>query len=162
MTEQLVLPNVYVLARERERPDRILLQQRWKPVSDPVNSGRWELPGGKWRAFESIADCALRELLEETGLDDAVVEVARSDHELLGDRVQVTDAVQLVQMIEGPYPSLLAVVNAVASGQPNVTGDGSRDAQWIRQDRLIEMMLRAPDSFTALSFAALRHRLVPQ
>lgn len=156
--EQLVLPNVYVVARERERPERVLLQQRWKPQSDPANSGRWELPGGKWRAFETIAACAARELQEETGLVDVDVLGARSDHELLGDRVQVSAGVQLVQMIEGPYPSVLAVVDAIASGLPRTTGDGSRAAQWVDETRLRDMILSEPETFTALSHAALRHR----
>lgn len=156
--EQLVLPNVYVLAREREHPSRVLLQQRWKPDADPANSGRWELPGGKWRAFETIASCAARELREGTGLFDVDIRGHRSDHELLGDTVQVSERVQLVQMIEGPYPSLLAVVDAVASGQPRATGDGSRGAQWIEESQLRDMLLTEPETFTALSYAALSHR----
>ncbi|MGZ0067606.1 NUDIX hydrolase [Microbacterium arborescens] len=161
MTEQLVLPNVYVLAREREHPTRLLLQQRWKPSSDPVNSGRWELPGGKWRAFEPIASCAVRELQEETGLVDIQVLGARSDHELLGDEVQVSGGVQLVQMLAGPYPSLLAVVDAVASGAPHAEGDGSRAAQWMEETVVRDLMRSEPETFTALTFAALAQRFSP-
>ncbi|NWL10630.1 hypothetical protein DM793_04850 [Paenarthrobacter nitroguajacolicus] len=162
MVEQLVLTNVYALVRDRHNPSRILLQQRWKPESDPANSGRWELPGGKWRAFESLAACAEREVEEETGLREVEVQVSQTDHELLGDKVQVSDAIQLVQMLQGPYPSLLAIVDVLASGLPHSTGDGSREVQWLDQETLIEMMQNEPQTFTALSFAALRHRLLVQ
>lgn len=160
MAEQLVLTNVYAFVRDRNDPKRILIQQRWKPDSDPANSGRWELPGGKWRAFEQLTACAAREVEEETGLSEVVVCVQQTNHELLGDRVQVTDAVQLVQMLHGPYPSLLAVVDVVASGAPQTAGDGSRDAQWVDERALVEMLTQEPETFTALSFAALHHRLI--
>lgn len=160
VAEQLVLTNVYALVRDRNDSKQILIQQRWKPDSDPANSGRWELPGGKWRAFEPLTACAVREVEEETGLRDVTVHVDQTEHTLLGDRVQVTDSVQLVQMLQGPYPSLLAVVDVVATGMPQAAGDGARDAQWVDEHELLEMLTREPESFTALSFAALRHRLV--
>lgn len=49
----------------RDEANRILLGKRNK---DPQR-GSWILPGGKIRAFESVADAAARELYEETGLE---------------------------------------------------------------------------------------------
>lgn len=159
MAEQLVLPNVYAVIRDRNSPDFIVLQKRWKPDSDPANTGRWELPGGKWRAFESLIDCARREVAEETGLHEVEVVVSQNSYELLGDQVEVTSAVQLVQMIQGPYPSVLAVVDVIATGVPSVAGDGSRDAQWVHEDKILTLLQEQPDDFTALTFAALKHWL---
>src|ERR1035438_2766446 len=48
----------------QDEDNRILLGKRNK---DPQR-GRWVLPGGKIRPFESIAEAAARELEEETGL----------------------------------------------------------------------------------------------
>jgi 8-oxo-dGTP diphosphatase len=46
------------------RGDKVLLMQRRKPP----NLGLWVAPGGKLEWNESPAECARRELLEETGL----------------------------------------------------------------------------------------------
>jgi 8-oxo-dGTP diphosphatase len=58
------LPRVGSALIVRDEANRILLGKRNK---DPQR-GNWVLPGGKIHAFESIADAAVRELAEETGL----------------------------------------------------------------------------------------------
>ncbi|MFG2994583.1 NUDIX domain-containing protein [Streptomyces sp. NPDC048257] len=45
---------------------RVLLQRR-------TDNGAWALPGGKMELGESIGDCAVRETLEETGIEVEVV-----------------------------------------------------------------------------------------
>jgi 8-oxo-dGTP diphosphatase len=64
------LPRVGSALIVRDEANRILLGKRNK---DPQR-GNWVLPGGKIHAFESIAEAAMRELAEETGL---TVEVER-------------------------------------------------------------------------------------
>ena len=59
------LPRVGSAVIVRDEANRILLGKRNK---DPQR-GSWILPGGKIKAFESIAEAAMRELQEETGLD---------------------------------------------------------------------------------------------
>lgn len=44
---------------------RLLLQRK---AAGRFGGGRWNAPGGKLRVDESPADCAVREVLEETGL----------------------------------------------------------------------------------------------
>lgn len=58
------LPRIGSALLVRDEANRILLGKRNK---DPQR-GAWVIPGGKIRAFESIADAAVRELAEETGL----------------------------------------------------------------------------------------------
>jgi len=58
------LPRVGSALLVQDEARRILLGQRNK---DPQR-GSWVIPGGKIHAFESIAEAAVRELHEETGL----------------------------------------------------------------------------------------------
>lgn len=64
------LPRVGSALIVKDEANRILLGRRAK---DPMR-GSWILPGGKIRAFETIAEAAEREMLEETGL---IVQVER-------------------------------------------------------------------------------------
>lgn len=58
------LPRIGSALLVQDEANRILLGQRNK---DPQR-GSWVIPGGKIHAFESIAEAAVRELQEETGL----------------------------------------------------------------------------------------------
>ena len=58
------LPRVGSALLVRNEANQILLGKRNK---DPQR-GNWVIPGGKIHAFESIAEAAVRELREETGL----------------------------------------------------------------------------------------------
>jgi len=58
------LPRIGSALLVQDERNRILLGQRNK---DPQR-GYWVIPGGKIHAFERIAEAAVRELQEETGL----------------------------------------------------------------------------------------------
>lgn len=45
-----------------DEANRVLLQRR-------TDNGMWALPGGKMELGESLADCGVRETVEETGVD---------------------------------------------------------------------------------------------
>lgn len=159
--ESLVIPNVYGLVRPTDEPvDRILLQERWKPDTDPDNSGRFELPGGKWRAFEPALACLQREVAEETGLQVDASDVLPRTVTLGTDRVDVLTPPMVVQMTSGPYPSVLFVFPCTASGTPSSRGDGARNAAWHEVNRIREMLASKPDRFTALTYAILQQALV--
>ncbi len=156
MSELLVIPNVYgIVLSEDGNELSILLQKRWKPESDPTNTGGWELPGGKWRAWESAQDCLRREVMEESGVtvDRFRRAVVSTDHN--GQKVQRVEPLVVVQMLEGPYPSIILVLEATGSGTPAERGDGSRDAQWVPLRTLEDRLRTDKADFTPLSFAAL-------
>ena len=48
--------------------DKILMLKR-------MDNGKWTMPGGTMELDESLIDCAIREVKEETGLDVQVKEV---------------------------------------------------------------------------------------
>ena len=87
-TENWLLPNssprfIDVCAAVIERDHRILVARR----SEKMHlAGKWEFPGGKVEAGETLAACIVREMLEELGMTVGnpqcltVVEHADSDH----------------------------------------------------------------------------------
>lgn len=58
-----------VFAVVRDTRDRLLLTRR-------VDTGNWELPGGKIEPGETVTDAAVREVAEETGVPIAVTGLA--------------------------------------------------------------------------------------
>ena len=156
-TETFVLPNVYGLIRNGS--GGVLIQRRWKPDTDPNTLGLWELPGGKWRAGESAQDCLRRELKEECDLELSSVEGTFARHEHLDQLVETSSPLLIVQMLAGPYVSVLTIYAGFSNGQPAAQGDGARDAQFMDLPDLKRALTSRASEFTALSFAALRELL---
>lgn len=152
-SETLVLPNVYGLIRDSA--GGVLIQRRWKPRSDPDTLGMWELPGGKWRAGESAQDCLQRELQEECGLGLSSVDGRFVKHSHLGQHVETSTPLLVVQMLVGPYTSVLVIYSGFSNGQPAPQGDGARDAHFMKLADLQHALTADADTFTALSYAAL-------
>lgn len=158
--EALVIPNVYGLVTcDSAHGRQILLQERWKPESDPDNSGKLELPGGKWRAWESSADCLRREVSEETGLNITVDQSHVSEMTQGEDIVEVIEPLIVVQMTKGPYPSVITLLRGTAEGTPISQGDGSRNASWHDVDEVRRLMEQSPERFTTLTLAMLREAM---
>ena len=63
------MDTIVVTAAIIERNGRILVTRR---LPDTHLAGRWEFPGGKCHAGESLADCMIRELKEELNVDATV------------------------------------------------------------------------------------------
>lgn len=152
--ETFVLPNVYGLIK-RSDESGVLIQRRWKPETDPDNLGKWELPGGKWRADESAEDCLRRELQEEAGIDVSSVDGLFTHCEHLGQRVE-TSVPTLV--VKGRI-SALVIYTGYCDEQPAAEGDEARDATFMDVSELKNALREQPDTFTALTFAALTELL---
>jgi 8-oxo-dGTP diphosphatase len=113
------LPRIGSALLVRDEVNRILLGKRNK---DPQR-GNWIIPGGKIHAFESIAEAAARELLEETGL---VVEV--------GDHFNV------YEIINPPNEHRIVIYSwgKVVGGEPKASDDIS-ELKFFELDELGEV-----------------------
>jgi len=93
---------------------RILLVRR----ANPPDAGKWGFPGGKIEWGETIADAAVREIMEETGV-----------------RAAYRTAFTAVDCFDGPADNphrhfiLIAVLCAWAFGEP-VAGDDALETRW--------------------------------
>src|SRR5260370_29292526 len=98
------LPRVGSALLVRDEANRILLGKRNK---DPQR-GSWVIPGGKIEAFESIAEAAVREIKEETGLE-----------------VDVQDQFRVYEIIEPPEEHRLIIYSwgRVIEGTPQASDD---------------------------------------
>jgi 8-oxo-dGTP diphosphatase len=97
------------------RGDDVLLVSR----KNPPDVGKWGFPGGKIEFGESVADAAVRELREETGVQGYFNCV-----------VTVVDEI----VIDGAMPYhfiLIAVLCTWQAGEP-VAADDAEEARWIR------------------------------
>ncbi|UGV28501.1 NUDIX domain-containing protein [Rhodopseudomonas boonkerdii] len=98
----------------------VLLVQR----ANPPDAGYWGFPGGKIEFGESIAQAAIRELHEETGI-----------HASAGPIVTTIDAFDRGGRDIRAHHILIAVLCDWISGEPNARDD-ARDALWFELSEL--------------------------
>lgn len=68
-TKVLLTTDIVLFTIQQERLKVLLVRRATEP-----HKGSWALPGGFVHKGESLAECAHRELLEETGVDEAYLE----------------------------------------------------------------------------------------
>lgn len=97
------------------RGDQVLLVRR----ANPPDAGRWGFPGGKIERGETIAQAAIRELMEETAVQAQALAVLTAV-----DAFDHDDSGALRR-----HFILIAVVCRWISGEP-VAGDDALEAAW--------------------------------
>lgn len=108
------------------RGDNVLLIKRGKPP----RAGGWSLPGGRQKLGETVRGCALRELVEETGVEAAI-----------GPLVDVIDSMTRDGNGGLQYHYTLVDFRAAwISGNPRAGGDAV-DARWFAPAELAELDL---------------------
>jgi len=108
------------------RGDEVLLIRRGKPPRE----GSWSLPGGRQKLGETVRDCALRELRQETGVEAEI-----------GPLVDVVDS--LTRDGDGKVQYHYTLVDFRAdwrSGEPRHGGDAA-DTRWFAPAELAEIEL---------------------
>jgi 8-oxo-dGTP diphosphatase len=112
MQTQYPIPCVGIIVLE---DDKVLLIRRGKQP----RLGEWSLPGGRQELGETLRQCAVREISEETGISI-----------LLRDLVEVFDMIEVAAngSIERHY-TLLDYWAEVAGGKLEA-GDDASEARW--------------------------------
>jgi ADP-ribose pyrophosphatase YjhB (NUDIX family) len=106
------------------RGDEVLLVRRGKPP----RVGEWSIPGGAQELGETVAEAAVREIREETGLEI--------------DIRGLVDVIDLIRPSDDPerpgvrhHYTLIDLVATWVSGDP-VAGDDVTDARWMPVSRV--------------------------
>lgn len=109
------LPSCHALVRSGER---LLLVQRGRPPFE----GRWSLPGGGMELGETVAETAVREVAEETGLQ---VKVTR----FLG----YADGIERDVAGRVRWHYVIMYVEASPVGGVLQAADDARDVRWVTE-----------------------------
>lgn len=143
--EGIVVPNVNAVVLNEDR-DAMLLQRRDK-VGEPVR-GKFEIPGGRWRAGEAPEVAVRREVLEETGIEivDPISGIGRID--IAENRAcGFAHPVAVVNGLEGSYPSLHVLFECVGVGEPVAQPGETADPRWWPRGDVAALLRDAPDRF---------------
>ncbi|PSC68459.1 Transmembrane 18 isoform B [Micractinium conductrix] len=112
--------------RRAAQPEVLLIRRAKEP-----SNGLWCFPGGSLELGESLVDCAVRETLEETGLQ---LRNAAQEGELFSDTLAFPSPVSSSDaMMRDPDGRLLfhyAIVNYAAVPETPVPADDVDGAQW--------------------------------
>jgi len=108
------------------RGDRALIVQR----ANPPNQGRWGFPGGVLELGETVAEGAMRELLEETAV---VAEPAGT--------LTIIDTIDHDDQGRVRYHYVLIAMRAVWQSGDGVAGDDAGAVDWLSRDEIVERNL---------------------
>ena len=102
--------------------DEVLLIRRGRPPKQ----GEWSIPGGRQEFGETVRECALREVLEETGITCA--------------NPRLVDVVDLIRPEGKGHWTLVDFAADWAAGEP-VAGDDAAEAKWVPAAELANLGL---------------------
>ncbi len=123
------------------------MQVRWKPNSDPVYSGAFEIPAGTIELGESVYEALKREVFEETGLRVTGFrpEVRTKTHSQKGDEVFAFVPFCCQQQITGPARVGFVFVCSVEDVAPVPALDEVRDITWMTTSAVRKLIEESPE-----------------
>lgn len=144
--EPLVVPNVNALLYRDTTQREVLLQRRDK--EGEVVRGRWELPGGRWRAGEQATAALAREIEEETGIVVTAVEAAAELRAYHDDVVfEISRPLAVVAGVSGSYPSIHVLFACIGNGEPRPQRGETSMPTWWPVSELMSAVRDDPEAF---------------
>ena len=157
--EGLYIPFVAAIIEKEERGRKYVLIQKRHKWQDQKYCGAWEIPGGKFRAFEDVFDTLRREVREECGLEITEIsgEKEKVQYTNRSDESTIIKPYCVTQMKEGPFVGLVFLVKA--KGKLVDRTKETREIQWIDKEDLKQMITRQPETFYTAFIGPLREYL---
>ena len=157
--EPLYIPFVgAIIEREADGKKQILVQIRDKK-DDPIYSQSFEIPGGKFRAFEDVYETLRREVKEECGLD--ITAIARENERVnFQSRDHTSSLIEpfcVTQMREGPFIGLIFLCQA--KGKPLQETEETKEARWMDIEKLRSIIDNTPEKIYTAFLAPLKKYL---
>ncbi len=122
------------------RGEKALIVRR----GNPPLSGRWGFPGGVLELGETVAEGAMRELIEETGFVAEPAEV-----------LTVIDAIHRDEDGRVRYHYALVAVRGIWQSGEGVAGDDAEEVAWLSRAEIVERNLPIAPALIALIDLAL-------
>ena len=108
------------------KQNKILLARR----RNPPKVGEWSLPGGVQEVGETIKECALREVKEETGLNVRILKLIDTvDSIIFDDSGKIKYHYILIDFVAEPISGNL------------LAGDDASDVKWFYKNQIIDLKI---------------------
>jgi len=162
-TLNICIPTVSaIIEREVKGSIEVLLQTRNKPSTDPIYSGKLEIPSGLIERYESACKAVVREVKEETGLDVEINNSFDTEYTYEGDKNDQVISYQSFctsQQTRGGRSYLNIGFICTIKGEEMVLEENkyeTKNPHWVKLDKLSNMLKETPTMFFATNVPILK------
>lgn len=148
-----------IIERENNGIVEVLIQTRWKPLTDPIYTGTFEFPVGTLdKPYESIYEALAREIDEECGLKlktiigNSTTAIVQSNKE---DAVFGFRPFCCTQQLKNGKPWIgFVFICEVENTEPKSSSDESKDIKWVKASEIKQLFTQSPEKFFTLELPA--------